>query len=99
MDAMKLERIETNFTDVLDGVAFAMGCAGMRVIVIVSNETLVRMGLPLKDELRPGFLAERLAFWQDVASAKFERGDYENRGSRVRILPRDIAMTQFSRAS
>lgn len=96
---MKLEPIETHFTDVLDGAAFSMGCAGMRVIVIVANETLVRMGLPLKDELRDGFLAEHLGLWQTVASAKFDRGDYENRGSRVRILPRDMALVQFSQAS
>lgn len=96
---MKLERIETNFTDVLDGVAFAMGCAGMRVIVIVTNETLVRMGLPLKEDLRAGFLNEHLSLWQKVASAKFDRGEYENRGSRVRILPRDMAVTPVSRAS
>ncbi|MCB1418519.1 MAG: hypothetical protein R3D65_08120 [Zhengella sp.] len=96
---MKLEPIETHFTDVLDGVAFSMGCAGMRVIVIVTNGTLVRMGLPEKEELRAGFLAEHRSLWQEVASSKFERGDYENRGSRVRIMPRDMAIVHFSQAS
>lgn len=99
MDAMKLEAIETNYTDVLDGVAFSMGCAGMRVVVIVTNEALVRMGLPMEDARRDPFLKEHLPLWQEIASAKFERGNYENRGSRVRILPRDLALVQFSRAS
>ena len=88
---MKLEAIDTSFTEVLDGMAFMMRYGASRVIVIVANETLVRQGLPDDPALRGEFLDRHLAGWQQVANGKFVRGDYENRGLRVRILPRDLA--------
>ena len=89
---MKLERIDTNFTEVLDGQAFSMMNGAMRVIVIVANETLVRMNMPMATESQQGFLQTNLPLWQDIASAKYDRGAYENRGSRVRILPADMVV-------
>lgn len=91
---MKLEAIDTSFTEVLDGMAFTMRYGASRVIVIVANETLVRQGLPYDPDHRGAFLDKHLAEWQQVASAKFVRGDYENRGLRVRILPRDLALAE-----
>lgn len=87
---MKLERIDTNFTEVLDGQAFSMMNGAMRVIVIIANETLVRMDMPLATASQQEFLHRYLALWQDIAAAKYERGAYENRGSRVRLLPADM---------
>ncbi len=91
---MKLEAIDTSFTEVLDGMAFTMRYGASRVIVIVANETLVRQGLPYDPAHRGAFLDQHLAEWQQVASAKFVRGDYENRGLRVRVLPRDLALAE-----
>ncbi len=87
---MKLERIDTNFTEVLDGQAFSMMNGAMRVIVIVANETLVRMDMPMATDRQQAFLYANLPLWQDIASAKYDRGAYENRGSRVRLLPADM---------
>ena len=88
---MQLERTDTNFTEVLDGQAFAMRNGAMRVIVIVANETLVRMNMPEDGERQGAFLANYLPFWQEIAIAKYDAGKYENRGTRLRILPGDVA--------
>lgn len=96
---MNLESIDTNMTEVLDGMAFAMGCGGLRVIVIVTNEAMVRQGLPVQEAQRPDFYRKHLPEWQEVACDKFHRGDFENRGSRVRIRPRDLSMYGISRAA
>ncbi len=91
---MKLEAIDTSFTEVLDGMAFTMRYGASRVIVIVANETLVRQSLPADPSARDAFLAQHLAEWQTIADAKFQKGNYENRGLRVRILPRDLALLE-----
>ncbi|MCB1383114.1 MAG: hypothetical protein KDJ73_09335 [Notoacmeibacter sp.] len=88
---MPLEHTETNFTEVLDGQAFAMRNGAMRVIVIVANETLVRMNMPEDMDRQGTFLTQYLPFWQEIAIAKYSAGKFENRGTRLRISPADVA--------
>lgn len=89
-EPMQLEPIDSPFTDVLGGVAFTMIYGGSRVVVIIANETLVRMNIPENPSARDLILRDRCNYWHRIANAKFVRREFESRGARVRILPRDL---------